>query len=226
MNLIKYLLGFFYGISLRFRYVKIHPLARITLKSTFEGMNRINRNVVFVDSFLGRGSYINNTSYFVRSKIGRFCSIGANVKLITGEHPLKRNVSTHPAFFSLKQQAGFTFSENQLFKEIKYADTNDQYCLIIENDVWIGTNVILLNGITIKTGAVIAAGSVVTKDVEPYTIVAGIPAKKLKSRFTEEEIAYLLESGWWEKPVDWLKKNYRTFQDFETFKTLNEDYQR
>ncbi|MDB4293006.1 CatB-related O-acetyltransferase [Maribacter sp.] len=226
MNLIRYFLGFLYGIALRFRKVKIHPLARITLKSEFEGMNRINRNVVFVDSFLGRGTYINNASYFVRSKIGRFCSIGANVKLITGEHPLNRNVATHPSFFSLKKQAGFTFSEEQTFKEVKFADDNDEYCIIIENDVWIGTNVLLLSGITIKTGAVVAAGAVVTKDVEPYTIVAGIPAKKIKSRFTEAEIDYLLESKWWDKSVDWLKKNYRSFEDFETFKSKNETYQR
>ncbi len=226
MNLIKYFLGSLYGISLRFRKVKIHPLARLTLKSKFEGMNKINRNVVFVDSFLGRGTYINNTSYFVRSKIGRFCSIGANVKLITGEHPLNRNVSTHPSFFSLKEQAGFTFSEKQTFKEVKFADDNDEYCIIIENDVWIGTNVLLLSGITIKTGAVVAAGSVVTKDVEPYTIVAGIPAKKIKSRFTEEEIAYLLETKWWDKPIGWIKNNYLGFQNLESFKIINESNNR
>jgi acetyltransferase-like isoleucine patch superfamily enzyme len=226
MKLFKYFIGFIYSIILRFNKVKIHPLARITLKSKFEGMNKINRNVVFIDSYLGRGSYINNSSFFTRTSIGGFCSIGSNVKIITGDHPLERNISTHPSFYSLRNQAGFTFSNSQLFTEVKYADTKNQYCIIIENDVWIGSNVLLLSGVTIKTGAVIAAGSVVTKDVEPYTIVGGIPAKKIKSRFSDDEINYLLQSRWWAKPINWIKNNYLEFQNFESFKTINENFDR
>lgn len=222
MRYIKYLIGFIYSIVLRFYGVKIHPLARITPESKFEGMNKINKYTVFINSFLGRGSYINNSSFFSHTKIGKFCSIGANTQVIAGFHPLNNNVSTHPSFYSLKKQAGFTFSTSQLFTEERYADTEEKYYLIIENDVWIGTNVLLKSGITIKTGAVIGAGSVVTKDVEPYTVVAGVPAKKIKSRFSEAEIEYLLKSRWWDKPISWIKINYAYFQNIESFKNLDE----
>lgn len=222
MKVFKYLLGFIYSIVLRFKKVRIHPFARITIKSKFEGLNKINRNVVFIDSVLGKGTYINNSSYFAGSKIGRFCSIGSNVKLITGNHPLDRNISTHPCFYSTRKQAGFTLSENQLFTEVKYADKDNKYCIIIENDVWIGSNVLILNGITIKTGAVIAAGSVVNKNVEPYTIVGGVPIKEIKKRFSDDEIKYLLDSEWWNRPFDWIRKNYLSFQNFESFKKINE----
>ncbi|WP_218648126.1 CatB-related O-acetyltransferase [Winogradskyella forsetii] len=226
MVLIKYVLGFIYAITLRFKGVKIHPLARITTQSKFEGLNKINRNVAFIDSDLGLGSYINNSCYFPKTKIGKFCSIGSNVKIITGDHPLDGNISTHPSFFSLRKQAGFTFAEQQTFNEVKYADVNKNYCVRIENDVWIGSNVLILSGVTIKTGAVIAAGSLVIKDVEPYTIVGGVPAKKIKTRFSENEVSYLLQSKWWDKPVDWIKNNYLSFKDFKSFKTINDNFNR
>ena len=223
MKIIKYTVGFFYSLLLRSKDVKIHPLARITPSSHFEGMNKIYRNVAFINSFLGRGSYINNSSFFINTKIGRYCSIGSNVKVITGVHPLSKNVSTHPSFYSIKKQAGFTFANKQLFPEQRFADENERYFLVIENDVWIGANVLILSGVTIKTGAVIASGAIVTKDVEPYTIVGGVPAKKIKSRFSEKEINYLLETEWWEKSLTWLKQNYLMFQNLDSFKSLNEN---
>ncbi len=222
MIVFKYILGFFYSIILRFKGVKVHPLARITTNSKFEGLNKINRNVAFIDSKLGVGSYINNGSYFVKSQIGKFCSIGSNVKVITGDHPLQDNISTHPSFFSLRKQAGFTFTNTQLYKEVKYADENESYCVIIENDVWIGSNVQLLSGVTIKNGSVVAAGSVVIKDVEPYSIVGGIPAKEIKKRFSEEDIDYLLQNSWWNRPLDWIRLNYLKFQKLESFKSIDD----
>ena len=221
---IKYIFGFFYSILLRFRGVKIHPLARITPQSKFEGLNKVNRNVAFIDSELGLGSYINNGTYFAKSRIGRFCSIGSNVKVITGDHPLQGNISTHPSFFSLRKQAGFTFTKEQLYKEVKYADSGDNYCVIIENDVWIGSNVLILSGVTIKTGSVVAAGSLVLKDVAPYSIVGGVPAKEIKKRFSDIEINYLLESEWWNKPIDWIKRHYKDFQNIESFKSVNDNF--
>jgi acetyltransferase-like isoleucine patch superfamily enzyme len=178
--------------------------------------------VVFIDSFLGLGSYINNHTFFINTFIGRYCSIGPNVKLITGKHPLAKNVSTHPCFYLLRKQAEFTFAQKQLFDEQNYADAENGYYLIIENDVWIGADVLIMSGVKIKTGAVIAAGSVVTKDVEPYTIMGGIPAKPIKKRFTDEDISFLLKSKWWDRSFQWIKTNYVAFLDINTFIRINE----
>ncbi len=223
MKYLNYLMGFFYAILLRFKGVKIHPFTRITLTTKFGGMNKINRNVALIDSSVGRGTYINNFSFFIKTKIGNFCSIGPDVRVIVGNHPINNNVSTHPCFFSVKKQAGFTFAKEQLFNEQIFADIDNHYYVIIENDVWIGSHVLILNGVTIKTGAIVAAGSVVTKDVEPYAIVAGVPARKIKSRFSDEDIEFLLTSKWWEKSVSWLSKNYNYFQSIDFFRNIDEN---
>jgi tetrahydrodipicolinate N-succinyltransferase len=83
--------------------------------------------------------------------------------------------------------------------------------VIIGNDVWIGANAVILDKVKIGDGAVIAAGAIVSKDVKPYTIVGGIPAKPIKKRFSEEEIEKLLEFKWWEKDIRWIRENYELF---------------
>ena len=94
-----------------------------------------------------------------------------------------------------------TFSDVDTFKTFED--------VIIGHDVWIGENAIIMDGITVGTGAIIAASSVVTKNIEPYAIVAGVPAKVLKFRFTEDQISDLLESEWWDLPNNWLKDNHK-----------------
>ena len=87
----------------------------------------------------------------------------------------------------------------------------------IGNDVWIGLNATILDGVTIGDGAIVAAGAVVTKDVPPYAVVAGVPAKIIKYRFTESQIDFLLKFRWWEKDRKWIQQNYKRFQDIESF---------
>ena len=79
--------------------------------------------------------------------------------------------------------------------------------------MWIGYGARLLAGLTIGDGAVIAAGSVVTKDVEPYCIVGGIPARVIRKRFTDSEIAYLLGLEWWNQSFDWIENNAAKFHN-------------
>ena len=81
--------------------------------------------------------------------------------------------------------------------------------------MWIGYNVTILGGVSIGDGAIVAAGAVVTKDVEPYTIVGGVPAKPLKKRFTDEQIEFLLGFKWWEKDREWIKENKDYFLNIE-----------
>jgi virginiamycin A acetyltransferase len=118
--------------------------------------------------------------------IGKFCSLSSRITiLLGGNHPIQ-NVSTYP--FGVLNTNKFSGSIN-IEKIIK--DT------VIGNDVWIGHGVTILTGVTIGDGAVIAANSNVTKDVEPYSIVGGNPAKFIKKRFTDEQISNLLDIKWW-----------------------------
>ena len=93
--------------------------------------------------------------------------------------------------------------------ELKKLKTNSK--TKIGNDVWIGHNVIILSGITIGDGAILAAGSIITKDVEPYTIVAGNPAKTIRKRFSENVIIELLDFKWWDLSNEQIDKNKKLF---------------
>ncbi|HEY5587479.1 MAG TPA: CatB-related O-acetyltransferase [Candidatus Paceibacterota bacterium] len=186
----------------------------------FEGNNAIYNNTIILDSYLGYGSYVANQSNIKKTKIGRYCAIGDNVRTCLGLHPTSNFVSIHPAFFSLNKQAGFTFVDKQLFEEHKYIDNTKKYVVEIGNDVWIGNNVLIMDGIKIGDGAVIAAGAVITKDVAPYSIVGGVPAKHIKYRFEQEDIDFLLQFKWWEKSPEWIKKNASAFISINLFRNI------
>ena len=102
---------------------------------------------------------------------------------------------------------------------MKYIDKKDHIQVVIGNDVWIGNNVSIIEGVTIGDGAVIAAGAVVTKDVEAYGIYAGVPAKKIRSRFTDEQTEGLMRAKWWDMNEDDLKRMTKEglFDDVEAF---------
>jgi len=170
-----------------------------------------------INSFLGRGSYIANNSIIRNTKIGRFCAIGDYVRTGLGKHPTKDFVSIHPAFFSLQKPAGFTFVKEQLFDEHDYVDNDKQYYVVIGNDVWIGNNVLIMDGVSIGDGAIVAAGAIVTKDVKPYAIVAGIPAKVINNRFNKEQVKKLLEIKWWDWTFIKLSDSSKDFTEFEKF---------
>lgn len=87
----------------------------------------------------------------------------------------------------------------------------------IGNDVWIGNNVVIFDGVKIGNGAMIRTNALVTKNVEPYTIVGGIPAKVIRPRFTEEQIDFLMEFSWWDYDINWLKDNINRFDNVESF---------
>lgn len=185
--------------------------------SVLEGLNKLNDNTVFVNSSLGRGSYIGPDSYFNGAQIGRYCSIGSSVKIVNSAHPSKVFVSTHPAFFSLSKQAGFTYVQKQGFDEFKLLDKENNISVVIGNDVWIGDDVVIMGGVRIHDGAIVGAGAIVTKNIDPYTIVAGVPAKAIKKRFSQEEIDFLLGFKWWLKEEAWILKNNTLFNDITQF---------
>lgn len=196
-------------ICLKDPTVRIAKRAKVSGTAAFGGYNRIGANSVF-SGRLGRYSYLGENCR-VNAGIGKFCSIGNGVVTAGGTHPTKIWASTHPAFYSAAKQCGMSFVSRELFAEATPP-------AVIGNDVWIGTGVLLLGGITVGNGAVIAAGSVVTKDVPPYTIVAGNPAKELRKRFSDEDIAFLQEACWWDQPEEWLKTHADCFKDIALLK--------
>lgn len=166
--------------------------------TTYEGFNSIAFGSVVKKSAIGKYSYIAGARV-QSAQIGRFCSIGPKSRLGgLGHHPVKW-ISTHPVFFSKLEQANVTFSKEDYFQEC--ADVR------VGNDVWIGAGVLVLDGVSISDGAIIAAGAVVTKDVEPYAVMGGIPAKLIKYRFDSEIIDELLCITWWNWP-DTLLEDY------------------
>lgn len=201
-----------------FKYgVKLDKSVTVSLNTQFEGKNVINKNCNISGSYIGLGTFIGPNSQLIQAKIGKFCSIGQNVRTRFGLHPSRGFVSTHPAFFSLQKQAGFTFVNEQRFEEHKYADKEKKYFVEIGNDVWIGNDVRIMDGVRIEDGAIIGMGSIVTKDIEPYSSNVGIPAKRIGYRFNEREIEFLLMFKWWERDFEWIANNSLLFNDIDRF---------
>lgn len=181
----------------------------------FEGMNRLTTDVTLLTSSIGYASYIGNRSFIKNTKIGRYTCIATDVMTVAGSHPTSKFVSIHPAFYSTRKQSGFTYVSEDKFSDFNYIDENQKFTVMIGNDVWIGSGVKIMEGITIGDGAVVAAGAIVTKNVPPYAIVGGVPAKVIKYRFDEETIKKLLELKWWEKDQAWIKSHADDFDDVE-----------
>lgn len=178
---------------------------------SFEGHNVLMKNTVVVNSFIGEGTYINDYSKISNCKIGRYCSIGDYVCIVLGQHPIDKFPSTFPAFYyDTTNQLSFTFHNGApLYNCNHHAKGDISFNVVIGNDVWIGSHALILGGVTIGDGAVIAAGAVVTKDVDPYSVVGGVPAKIIKYRFPQNVIDMLLEHKWWDQSFDNIKNNYR-----------------
>lgn len=184
----------------------------VGIKSYFEGANKIYSNTKFRGK-LGYGSYIGPNCDII-AKIGRFCSIAPYVRINPGIHPYTYPyVTTCPMFFSTRKQNGKTFAEENLFNETKGIT-------VVGNDCWIGENVFIASGVTIHDGGIVLAGAVVTKDVPPYTIVGGIPAKIVKKRYSDEDILFLLNLKWWEKDLIWLRNNSKLLCNIDKLKSL------
>lgn len=172
-----------------------HWLAFVDSSSILAGNNRLGKGTHIHDSKIGRHTYVVNAR-IVRSDIGSFCSIGPEVNIGgLGRHPAKW-ISTHPMFYSTIKQSGKTFAKDDLFEELKVNK--------IGSDVWIGARSLILDGIQIGNGAIVAAGSVVTQDVPPYAIAGGVPARVIKHRFSADVISSLLEWQWWLLPDEVL----------------------
>ena len=166
-----------------------------------------NENII-TNSKIWDYTYISHWCNINLTQIWKFCSIWQNIKCWLWKHPIDF-VSTHPIFFSTWKQCQITFSDNNYY--------NEREEIIIWNDVWIWTNSLILDGVTIWNWAIIWACSLVNKDVPPYAIVWGVPAKIIKYRFQEDIIQKLLEIKWWDKDIEFLKENFKDFHNINSF---------
>lgn len=198
MSMISKVLKLFKNQSSKEKNIKINRLAYVH-NSTFEGHNYIDRLCKIRNCHFGKYSYVGFESDFNNVEIGHYCSISSNVKMGLGKHPTHL-FSSSPVFYSNNNPFGLTSAY------LKFDDQPQR--TIIKNDVWIGANVVVKDGVTIGDGAVVATGAVVTKDVEPYTIVGGVPAQFVKKRFDDETIIKLQESQWWLKSHTELKAEH------------------
>ncbi|MFN3759486.1 MAG: CatB-related O-acetyltransferase [Algoriphagus aquaeductus] len=158
----------------------------------FGGGNRIPENCAFSDrTTLGFRTTLGTNNYFGgRVTIGKYCQIGRDVAFHPTNHPIHHLT---------------TYINSQLFEgTLKHFKTEVE--ITLGNDIWVGHGVIILSGVNIGNGAILAAGSVVTKDVPPYSIVAGNPAKELRKRFPDPLIKELNELNWWDMDEDQLEK--------------------
>ena len=156
-------------------------------------------------STLGDYSYIGERCTVANAMIGRFCAIAANVRIGAPNHPMGR-ASQHRFTYCPEYYFDGASRDEEFFAR-RYADK-----VIVGNDVWIGHGAIVLPGVTVGDGAIVAAGAVVSRDVQPYTIVGGVPARKIRDRFNAEVGRRLQAIAWWDWSDAQLQERLPDFQ--------------
>lgn len=189
-----------------------YPISALAFLSDtkYEKTTAIRALVKMERATIGKCSSIGTLSAAYDCEIGNFCSIARECYIGGASHPLN-HVSTSGCFYLKNNYTNICYNEN---------DYNWHTHTKIGNDVWIGIRATILGGVTIADGAVIGAGSIVTKDVGPYEIWAGNPARLIRKRFDDETIKILLNSEWWNWDDEKLIKEGKYFSNIEEFKKI------
>ena len=183
----------------------IDPSAKVQ-QATLGAYCEVGARTILLDVEMGDYSYVVNDAQMTYTTMGKFCSIAAMTRINPGNHPMHRATQAH---FTYRGSAYFPGESD----DAEFFEWRRSHRVHIGHDVWIGHGAVILPGRKVGTGAVIAAGAIVTKDVAPYTIVGGNPARPIKRRFPESVEERLLRLAWW----DW---------DHETLRLALPDFRR
>ena len=195
-------------LNKRFPTCIIYSGAYIDDVSKLGKYNVIFKDAFIIESMIDNHTFIQKESIVCKATVGKFCSIAMRVTVGLGQHPTDY-VSSHPAFYSKTQPLAKTFCDKDIFMPFRKTE--------IGHDVWIGQNAMVMDGVRIDTGAIVAAGAVVTKDVPAYAIVAGVPATVIKYRFDEVTRERILKTKWWDMSEEWLKQHVVLFTEPHKF---------
>lgn len=180
--------------KIRFKGAIVEPGCKISDGTIIQSNTRIFYNVTLNNCKIEQYTYIGSNCFLQNVSIGKFCSVAKHSLIGLGTHP-SYLLSTSPLFYRKNNPLKIEFLKNDI-EFIEYEPVE------IGNDVWIGARATIMDGVKIGTGAIIASGAVVTKDVPPYAIVGGVPAKLIKYRFNDNLITKLLSSTWWDWDLD------------------------
>jgi phosphonate metabolism protein (transferase hexapeptide repeat family) len=182
----------------------------IIIDSEIGAWTEIGQGTTMIESSFGDYSYTAGDVDMIYTEVGKFCSIASDVRVNPGNHPMHRVTQHHMTY--RRRAFGFADSDDAEFFEWRRS-----HKCVIGHDVWIGHGVTIMPGVSIGTGAVIGSGAVVTKNVEPYQIVVGVPAQPKRKRFSDDVIAQLLHIAWWDWDRAALAARFDELNDVDAF---------
>lgn len=188
---------------------RIHPTCRI-VDGRIGAWTELMANTSIVESTFGDYSYCAGDVSIIYSDVGKFCSIASHVRVNPGNHPMDRVTQHHCTY----RRVQFGFGERD---EEEFFDWRRSARCEIGHDVWIGHAAIVMPGVRVGMGAVIGSGAVVTRDIGPYAIAVGVPARPVRKRFPDDIIEGLMETRWWDWDHETLRERFGDLMDPKRF---------